>query len=193
MTDFFFAKSHMGTLLEWNFFTQKKIQLAFRAYLAVQIKNVFSTIKDLPIWFFGNKGIFVSQNSYGYTSSFSRFIFRLRDNQSKMCFKLTIYWLAKLKPILENKFDRCAIYWVAKLKPILENKCKLIWLFILAKLKPILKNKFERPMVILSSSWQSIKNVLQIEYIYWLAKLKPILENKCEPMSFIPQIISFYE
>ena len=26
----------------------------------------FSTIKDLPIWFFSNNGIFLSQNSYGY-------------------------------------------------------------------------------------------------------------------------------
>ena len=31
------------------------------------------TIKDLPILFLGNKGIFVNQNQYGYTSSFSRF------------------------------------------------------------------------------------------------------------------------
>ena len=28
------------------------------------------------------------------------------DNESKICFKLTIYWVAKLKPILENKFER---------------------------------------------------------------------------------------
>ena len=28
------------------------------------------------------------------------------DNQSKICFKLDIYWVAKLKPILENKFER---------------------------------------------------------------------------------------
>ena len=28
------------------------------------------------------------------------------DNQSKICFKLAIYLVAKLKPILENKFER---------------------------------------------------------------------------------------
>ena len=67
------------------------------------MKICFGTIEGLPIWFFANKGIFVSQNSYGYKSSFSRFSFRLRDNQSKMCFKLIIYWIAKLKPILESK------------------------------------------------------------------------------------------
>ena len=27
------------------------------------------------------------------------------DNQSKICFKLDIYWVAKLKPILENKLN----------------------------------------------------------------------------------------
>ena len=31
----------------------------------------FGTIKDLPIWFFGNKGIFVSQTSYGHTMVWS--------------------------------------------------------------------------------------------------------------------------
>ena len=28
------------------------------------------------------------------------------DNESKICFKLAIYLIAKLKPILENKFER---------------------------------------------------------------------------------------
>ena len=96
-------KSYGNTSRLKNFYTDFFFQLRSRAHGGIQIKICFSTIKDLPIWFFGNKGIFVSQNSYGYTSSFSRFIFRLRDNQSKMCFKLTIYWLAKLKPILEPK------------------------------------------------------------------------------------------
>ena len=50
-----------------------------------------------------------------------------------MYFKLGIYWLAKLKPILETKNQskmglKLGIYWVA------------------IKLKPILKNIFERPM-----------------------------------------------
>ena len=39
---------------------------------------------------------------------FERF-FSLRDNQSKMGFKLSIYWVAKLKPILENKQTHLAI------------------------------------------------------------------------------------
>ena len=110
LKNFFFVKNLMGTPLEWNFFTHNFFfQLQVRAHLAVQIKNFFGTIEDLPIWFFANKGIFVSQNSYGYTSSFSRFCFRLRENQSKMCFKLSIYWLAKLKPIFEHK---CKLLWL---------------------------------------------------------------------------------
>ena len=72
--NFFCAKSHMEKILEWSFFThQKFFQLQVRAYLAVQIKNLSDTIKDLPIWFFGNKGIFVSQNSCGYTTVWSSF------------------------------------------------------------------------------------------------------------------------
>ena len=66
--NFFFAKTPMGTPLDSIFFTHKKIfQFRFRAHLAVQIKNFFGTIKDIAIWFFGNQGILVSQNSYGYT------------------------------------------------------------------------------------------------------------------------------
>ena len=31
-------------------------------------KKKFGTIKELPVWFFANKEIFVSQNSYEHTS-----------------------------------------------------------------------------------------------------------------------------
>ena len=34
-----------------------------------------------------------------------RDLFRLHENQSKMCFKLTKYWVEKLKPILQNKSE----------------------------------------------------------------------------------------
>ena len=97
LKNLFFVKRLMGTPLDWKFLTHDFF-FQFRVWPqgGTHIKNCFGTIKDLSIWFFGNKGIFVSQNSYRYTSSFSRFIFRLRDNQSKMCFKLIIYWLAKL-------------------------------------------------------------------------------------------------
>ena len=97
LKNFFVVKILMGTPLDWKFLTHDFF-FQFRVWPpgGTHIKNCFGTIKDLSIWFFGNKGIFVSQNSYRYTSSFSRFIFRLRDNQSKMCFKLIIYWFAKL-------------------------------------------------------------------------------------------------
>ena len=35
--------------------------------MKLQIKIVFSSIKDLPMWFFENKENFFSQNSYGHT------------------------------------------------------------------------------------------------------------------------------
>ena len=70
--EFFFVKTHMGTPLHSIFLTHKRnIQLQVRAHLAAQIKNCFGTIKELPIWFFGNEGILVSQNSYGHTMVWS--------------------------------------------------------------------------------------------------------------------------
>ena len=44
--NFFVAKSHMGTLLEWIFFTQKKNQLAFREYLNESLKITCKLPKD---------------------------------------------------------------------------------------------------------------------------------------------------
>ena len=83
-----FVKRLMGTPLDWKFWTHDFFfQFRVWPHGVKNIKNWFGTIKDLSIWFFGNKGIFVSQNFYRYTILFSRFIFRLRDNQSKMCFK----------------------------------------------------------------------------------------------------------
>ena len=80
----------MGTLLDWSFFTHIFFfQLQVRAYLAIQIKKKSATIKDLPIWFFGNKGIFVGQNSYGHKSSFLIYFFVfVRSDQ-----KVAPYWL----------------------------------------------------------------------------------------------------
>ena len=74
LKNFFGFKSLMGTPLDSNFCTHNFFfQLQVWADLAVQIKNFFSTIKDLPIWFFGNEGILVSQNSYGHTMIWSSF------------------------------------------------------------------------------------------------------------------------
>jgi len=107
--EFFLCQKSYGNTTRANFFyIPKKNQLRVRAHLAVQIKNRFGTIKDLPIWFFGNKGIFVSQNSCGYTtvwSSFSSdFLVFVTINQN---------WasniVAKLKPFLENKQTHMAI------------------------------------------------------------------------------------
>ena len=53
----------------------------------IQIIICFVTIKDLPIWFFGNEGILVSQISYGYKmlwSSISSDFFCLRESLSKV-------------------------------------------------------------------------------------------------------------
>ena len=64
---FLVVKSLMGTPVDWKIFTRNLFfQLRVRAHGGVQLKICFSTIKELPIWFFSNNGIFLSQNSYGY-------------------------------------------------------------------------------------------------------------------------------
>ena len=87
---FFFVKSLMGTSLDWIFFTHNFFfQLGPRAQGGNQMKICFGTIEGLPIWFFTNKRIFVSQNSYGHKSSFSiDFFVFVRSDQ-----KLLLYWL----------------------------------------------------------------------------------------------------
>ena len=64
---FLYQKSYGNTTRMKFFYTQFFFQLQVRAYLAVEIQKKIGTIKDFPIWFFGNKEIFVSQNSYGNT------------------------------------------------------------------------------------------------------------------------------
>ena len=65
---FYWLKSLMGTPVDRKTFTPKIFfQLRTRAQEGIQIKICFGTIKDLCIGFFSNKGIFVSQNSYGHT------------------------------------------------------------------------------------------------------------------------------
>ena len=68
----FFVKRLMGTPLDWKFLTHDFF-FQFRVWPpgGTHIKNYFGTIKDLSIWFFGNKGIFVSQNFYGHTMVWS--------------------------------------------------------------------------------------------------------------------------
>ena len=70
-------------------------QLHSRAQGDIQIKICFGTMKDLPIWFFWNKGIFVSQNSYEHImvlSSFSGdyFVFVRLDQ------KVALHWLVSV-------------------------------------------------------------------------------------------------
>ena len=63
-------------------------------------------MKDLSIWFFANKGIFVSQNSYGYTSSFSRFFWCLYVwiwTLLKIDYKWGSHWLGHIKHWLVSK------------------------------------------------------------------------------------------
>ena len=67
LENFLVVKSLMGTPVDWKFFTLFFFfQLRVWAHGGIQLKICFSTIKDLPIWFFSNNGIFLSQNSYGY-------------------------------------------------------------------------------------------------------------------------------
>ena len=73
--NFLVVKSLIGTPVDWKIFTRIFFsQLRSRAHGGIQIKICFGTIKDLPIWFFGNKGIFASQNSYGHTMDWSSFL-----------------------------------------------------------------------------------------------------------------------
>ena len=106
LNNFFGSKSPMGTPLESIFSTHNFFfQLQSRAQGGIQIKICFDTMKDLPIWFFGNKGIFVSQNSYGHTSSFSRFFFRLCEwilTLLKIDYKWGSHWLGHIKYWLES-------------------------------------------------------------------------------------------
>ena len=70
------------------------------------IKNWFTTIKDRPISFFGNEGIFVGQNFYGYTSSFLRFFLGLCEwilTLLKIDYKWGSHWLGYIKHWLESK------------------------------------------------------------------------------------------
>ena len=98
----------------------------------------------------------IHQNCYRFTSH-PKFIwrfFRLSKSKSKSCFKLAIYWVAKLKPILEVKFERPMsfipqIISIYKQTHMADNQSKICFkltIYWVAKLKPILENKFERPM-----------------------------------------------
>ena len=200
--NFLVVKSLMGTPVDWKIFTRNFFfQLRVRAHGGVQLKICFSTIKDLPKWFFSNNGIFLSQNSYGYKTHLYSFraifglkltkfdltleiiirnrskapwkismifltiwkknffvakshmgtllewfflhkkkislrfrniwpykskMFRLSKSPSKSCFKLAIYCVAKLKPILKNNMNDL---WVLYLKWYLCIN-KLLWLTI---------------------------------------------------------------
>ena len=81
------------------------MQLRVRAQEGLQIKICFSTIKDLSIGFFSNKGIFVSQTSYGYAeiwSSFSSDFNRFSEWIQKLLqigYKSGIQCLGHIKPI----------------------------------------------------------------------------------------------
>ena len=79
--------------VDWKFFTRIFFfQLRVRAHGGVQLKICFSTIKDLPIWFFSNNGIFLSQNSYGYKMLWYSFraIFRPKFTKFNLTFEIII-------------------------------------------------------------------------------------------------------
>ena len=63
-----------GNTTRFNFFLHRFFfQIHSRAQGNIQIKICFGTMKDLPIWFFWNKGIFVSQSSYEHIMVLSSF------------------------------------------------------------------------------------------------------------------------
>ena len=155
--EFFLCQKSYGNTIRMNFFhTPKKNQLQVRVYFAVQIKKKIGTIKDLPIWFFGNKGIFVSQTSYGHTMVWSSissdfFDFERFDRKSiKIGYKPRKVLISKTASV--------------RLKTFLYDSLKMrdfLWVET-----PIAIQRFEVHFrAIFSSSWQSIKNVLQIGYI----------------------------
>ena len=107
LNNFLVVKSLMGTPLDGKFFTHNLFfQFLDWPQGGTHIKNWFTTIKDLSIWFFANKGIFVSQNSYGYTSSFSRFFLCLYVwiwTLLKIDYKWGSHWLGHIKHWLVSK------------------------------------------------------------------------------------------
>ena len=107
LNNFLVVKSLMGTPLDGKFFTHNLFfQFLDWPQGGTHIKNEFTKIKDLSIWFFANKGIFVSQNSYGYTSSFSRFFWCLYVwiwTLLKIDYKWNSHWLGHIKHWLVSK------------------------------------------------------------------------------------------
>ena len=90
---FLVVKSLMGTPVDWKIFTRNFFfQLRVRAHGGVQLKICFSTIKDLPKWFFSNNGIFLSQNSYGYKTHLYSFraIFGLKLTKFDLTLEIII-------------------------------------------------------------------------------------------------------
>ena len=68
LKNLFFSKSHMEKNTRMKFFyTPKKKSVTDQGIFGRKDQKKIGTIKDLPIWFFWNKAIFVSQNSYGHT------------------------------------------------------------------------------------------------------------------------------
>ena len=93
LENFLVVKSLMGTLVDWKFFTRNfYFQLQVWAHGGIQLKICFSTIKDLPIWFFSNNGIFLSQNSYGYKTHLYSFwaTFRPKITKFNLTFEIII-------------------------------------------------------------------------------------------------------
>ena len=94
----------MGTPLDSIFvYTKKLNQLQVWAHGGIQIQICFSTIKDLPIWFFWNNGFFLSQNSYGYKTLWYSFwvIFGQQFTKFDLTLEIiirnrpkTLYWIS---------------------------------------------------------------------------------------------------
>ena len=116
LNNFFLSK----VIWEHHSFThQKKNQLHVWAYLVVQIKNFFSTIKDLPIWFDLTEKKKICQKSYGKKTRFN-FVHTQIDP------KVASYWL--VSSTLHYNCIRClSVYRIAIGISINLNIIRVIW------------------------------------------------------------------
>ena len=83
-------KSYWNTSRLKNFYTIFFCQLRTRGHGGLQIKICFRTIKDLQIFLFGNNGIYLSQDFYGYKMLWYLFraTFGYELKLLKICWKL---------------------------------------------------------------------------------------------------------
>ena len=149
----------MGTPLDWKFFTlQKKSHFHFRGKLNKSSKKKLLKIGYMIAWTYVLLILqfFVPDHkSYGFRRILQIGVFVRRPEQSRSkSAEIGFNRVAKLKPILEVKFERpmsfipqmISFY---KQTHMADNQSKICFkkmIYWVAKLKPILENKFERPM-----------------------------------------------